>query len=694
MRITLRSRLIFLVAFAVVFAVAVAGILSINVVSEYLTENAYASIKQIANSGIVKVQNLISLEMSTLRAFAGMSVFSDDTVSLAQKSEELSNLLKTNVGKYADVIYFDSEGNGVRRSGDLINEIKTPYLQSALAGQEYISEPYIERQMGGPYFYFAVPVKDKKGNVTGALVSVLKGDVLVLLMKGVTNSDGEHPSVIDSVTYNVVALGNDGADGNIQLENLYAHPEYPALMGSIIDAAGSPVEFLTPETGEKRIGVAYSVLTGTNWSVFVNVNYAECFEAVERIKLVLLLSLIATIAICALIAGFIIRRMLRPLNQVKNSIMNLSHGDADLSQRIHVKGNDEVTDVASGFNAFARMLQGIVKGIKGSKDKLVIAGDSLSSSAEDTASSITQIIANIEAIHGQITSQSESVLETAGAVNEVASNIESLERMIQNQSAGVEQASAAVEQMIGNIASVSTSVDRMALSFDELINSAQTGSEMQGNVDERIEEIKNQSEALQEANQAIASIAEQTNLLAMNAAIEAAHAGDAGKGFSVVADEIRKLSETSGQQSKTIGEQLTSIQNSIEEVVAASSQSSEAFSVVASRIQETDEVVRNIKQVLEEQTRGSAQISDALHAMNDSTAEVRIASREMSEGNKQILSEIQNLQNTTGVMQSGMDEMASGARKINETGAALSAIASEMKSSIADIGSQVDLFKA
>ncbi len=694
MRISLRSRLIFLVAAAVLFAVAVAGILSINVISEYLTENAYSNVKQIASSGVVKVQNLISQEMSQLRAFAGMSVFTDDSVSLTQKSEELSTILKNNVGKYADVIYFDKDGNGVKRSGEQINEIKTPYLQSALAGKEYISDAYSERQMGGPYFYFAVPVKDKKGNVTGALVSVLKGDVLVLLMKSITTSDGGHPSVVDTLSYDVIALGDDGSDGNVQLENQYTHTEYAGIMGSIVDAAGSPVEFITPETGEKRIGVSYSVLTGTNWSVFVNVNYDSCFETVDRVELVLLISLIATIAISAFVAGFIVRRMLRPLNQVKYSIRNLSQGDADLSKRIHVKGNDEVTDVAGGFNAFVLMLQGIVKGIQDSKDKLVVAGDSLNASAEDTATSITQIIANIDSIHSQITAQSASVQETAGAVNQVASNIESLERMIQNQSTGVEQASAAVEEMIGNISSVNTSVDKMASSFDELISSAQNGAELQINVNERIEEIKNQSESLQEANQAIASIAEQTNLLAMNAAIEAAHAGDAGKGFSVVADEIRKLSETSGAQSKTIGEQLTSIQESIAEVVAASNQSSNAFQIVSTRIQETDEVVRNIKQALEEQTRGSAQIGDALHAMNDSTAEVRIASREMSEGNRHILEEIRLLQEATYTMQSGMDEMAAGARKINETGAALNSIATDMKSSISDIGSQVDLFKA
>ena len=129
-------------------------------------------------------------------------------------------------------------------------------------------------------------------------------------------------------------------------------------------------------------------------------------------------------------------------------------------------------------------------------------------------------------------------------------------------------------------------------SFGVLEEKAQAGIEKQGAVNEQIYEIERESKALQEANSVISGIAEMTNLLAMNAEIEAAHAGEAGKGFSVVANEIRRLAEDSGEQSRRIGEQLSKITRTIEEIVSSSKLASDALEDVFREIDCTNKIVK------------------------------------------------------------------------------------------------------
>ena len=441
----------------------------------------------------------------------------------------------------------------------------------------------------------------------------------------------------------------------------------------------------------------YIPLKGFNGSVTGMLFVAKSLELIQQVRtktIKIVTPIVLVLVLLVILETYMFTKwIIRRINTVSFFLKDLSEKDADLTQRCPADLNDEIGGLVTNFNNFMEKLHALMGNLKDAKAELQINGESLNAGTEDTASSITQIIANIESIHNQITNQSSSVTTTNESVKSISTSISNLDQLISEQSASVTEASAAVEEMIGNISSVKKSVEKMSESFSSLQSNAEIGFTKQANVNDRIKQIEEQSQMLQEANAAISAIAEQTNLLAMNAAIEAAHAGEAGKGFAVVADEIRKLSETSSSQSHIIGDQLNNIQSSILDVVSSSEEASTALSDVSTRLKETDQLVLHIHSAMEEQDEGSKQIIEALRDLNNTSTEVRDYSHSMAKESNQIVSVMTNLSEATEVMNTSMKEMEIGAKKINETGATLGDVSKQVESSIMQIGSQIDLFK-
>ena len=415
-------------------------------------------------------------------------------------------------------------------------------------------------------------------------------------------------------------------------------------------------------------------------------------------------TLSTTILICVILAfvialgtALVTQKVIRPLRTIQDAISEnanqIAEGRADLTKRIKIKSKNEIGDVAESFNVFSEKLQDIIRSMKQTKGSLTEAGDTLNNSTSDAMAAITQISASITAMNNNLGSQTDSVSQTAESISKILTGFTALEELITVQSTAIQEASGVVEQMIAKIGEVNQSTDRMVASFGRLETDAESGAKTQSELKEKIGEIENQSKLLSEANSVIASIASQTNLLAMNAAIEAAHAGEAGKGFAVVADEIRKLSETSSTQSKTIGEQLNRIQNTIGTVVDATQRGVNGYANLANEIHETDILVRQIKEAMTVQQEDSVQITESLHGMNVSSQEVQNASKEMSQDSRVIMEEIGRLQNETASMKQGMSEMSASASKINTVGTSLSDISKLMEDSISKMGMQVDQFK-
>ena len=347
-----------------------------------------------------------------------------------------------------------------------------------------------------------------------------------------------------------------------------------------------------------------------------------------------------------LLLVFLLRMVFKPVEGITGPMREIAMGGGNLTMKIPVSAENEITVLATTFNNFQDKLREIVVSIRVSVESLSFVGDTLKNDSEKTYKSLSNFVATINGIRDLATRQDTMTGVTFRGISTLETRIESLDRQIISQTASLSQSFATIEEMTANIGSVNMTIEKISNQYQSLVSDSENGKEMQENVSAQIGEILQYSEGLTEANTLIQAIADQTNLLAMNAAIEAAHAGESGKGFAVVADEIRKLASTSLDQSASIKKLLTDIHILIESIVRTSGKSLNSFGDINMKIGDINGMVLELRNSMEEQNTGSREILRAINEIRRSGQEVTAETIQLRKESRDVISSVEGLKSS------------------------------------------------
>ena len=441
------------------------------------------------------------------------------------------------------------------------------------------------------------------------------------------------------------------------------------------------------------------------------------------------LVLIAAVALAWLASRFITR----PILSLVDTAKQIAKGD--LTQRAAVESGDEIGNLAEAFNGMAANLERTIKSLMQSQTKLksvvetvdsrsqtVIARvdeqraviddtyqsidqlnngvrkitdnvEALSASSEETSSSMLEMVASMEEVSRHTDTLFNSVEETASATSQMVSSINEVDQNVAFFTNFVTDTSSSMVEMSASIAQVEANAAR---SYDLTVAVADAAESGMRAVRETIDGMEQIRQSVIEANtvvgrlgersvaigkilNVIEDVAEQTNLLALNAAILAAQAGEYGKGFSVVAAEIRELSERTASSTRDIANLIRGVQEEVENAlratsggsslvengVALSHQAGKALNNILDSASKASSMGKEIANATREQAKGSETVTHSVNRLQEMVGQINSATRQQAQGSDHIMKAVESMREVTKYVRQAMVEQKSGSSMIS-----------------------------